>query len=117
VPSEPAERDRLGEAFQAMVLDAHGQALNDDEPEDQAVWTQATVISEALAGFVAMWGCHYGNLDAEVDRAQDALVHAIGGTVIEPGYHALREGTPITVAAIAHLIGWVTILEVPEEGV
>jgi hypothetical protein len=34
--------------------------------------------------------------------------------VQEPGVYALAVGTPITVAAIAHLIGWVTILEIPE---
>jgi hypothetical protein len=72
------------------------------------------VISEALAGFVTQWGCRYGNLDDAVDRAQMALVTSLGGTVLELGHYALREGTPITVAAIAHLIGWVCILEVPE---
>lgn len=30
------------------------------------------------------------------------------------GSYAVREGTPIIVAAIAHLIGWVTILDVPD---
>ena len=28
------------------------------------------VISEALAGFLTLWGCRYGNLDDEIDRAQ-----------------------------------------------
>jgi hypothetical protein len=37
------------------------------------------VISEALAGFLTLWGCRYGNLDDEIDRAQAALVTALGG--------------------------------------
>ena len=49
-----------------------------------------------------------------MDRAQAALVTALGGEVIEPGHFALREGTPITVAAVAHLIGFVCILDVPK---
>jgi hypothetical protein len=81
---------------------------------DEETFAHAVVISEALAGFVTMWGCRYGNLDEEVDRAQGALVTALGGEVGEPGVFFLREGTPLTVAAIAHLLGWVTILEVPE---
>jgi hypothetical protein len=43
-----------------------------------------------------------------------ALVTAMGGRVLEPGVYQLRVGTPLTVAAIAHRIGWVTMLEVPE---
>jgi hypothetical protein len=54
------------------------------------------------------------NFDDDVDRAQAALVSALGGIVREPGVYQLNAGTLITVAAIAHLIGWVTILEVPE---
>lgn len=109
--AEPAERDRLADAMLAELTEAPAASFDRDDPE---AYTQAIVMSEALAGFVTLWGCRYGNLDDDVDRAQDALVTAIGGTVIEPGYHLLREGTPITVAAIAHLIGWVCILEVPE---
>jgi hypothetical protein len=32
----------------------------------------------------------------------------------QPGVYALAVGTPITAAAIAHLIGWVCILDVEE---
>ena len=39
---------------------------------------------------------------------------ALGGVVQEPGVYALAVGTPITAAAIAHLIGWVCILDVEE---
>jgi hypothetical protein len=82
--------------------------------DDQEGFGQAVVISEALAGFVCQWGCRYGNFADEVDRAQAALVTALGGRVLEPGVYQLWVGTPLTVAAVAHLIGWVTILEVPE---
>jgi hypothetical protein len=34
--------------------------------------------------------------------------------VQEPGVYQLKVGTPITVAAIAHRIGWVCILDVEE---
>ena len=75
---------------------------------------QATIIAEALAGLIYHWGSRYHKLDGEIARAADVLVTALGGTLGSPGMYALREGTPITVAAIAHLIGWVTILEVEE---
>lgn len=38
----------------------------------------------ALAGFLTMWGCRYGHLDADIDRAQAALVTSLGGVVQEP---------------------------------
>ena len=74
----------------------------------------ALVISEALAGFVTGWGCRYETFDDDVHQAQAALVAALGGIVQESGFFQLAAGTLITVAAIAHLIGWVMILEVPE---
>ena len=81
---------------------------------DQEGFEQAVSISEALASFLAMWGCRYNNFDEEVSRAQAALVTSLGGVVRKPGVYTLATGMAITVAAIAHLIGWVTILEVPE---
>jgi hypothetical protein len=63
---------------------------------------------------LTLWGCPYGNLDDDVDRAQAALVTALGGVVQEPGVYALAVGTPITAAAMAHLIGGVCILDVQE---
>jgi hypothetical protein len=75
---------------------------------------QATIIAEALAGLLYHWGSRYRKLDSEIGKAVDVLVMALGGTLAQPGMYALREGTPITVAAIAHLIGWITILEVEE---
>ena len=81
---------------------------------DQEGFEQAVRISEALASFLAVWGCRYNNFDDEVGRAQAALVTSLGGVVREPGVYTLAAGTAIAVAATAHLIGWVTILEVPE---
>jgi hypothetical protein len=75
---------------------------------------QAIIIADALAGLVYHWGSRYRKLDGEVGKATDVLVTALGGTLAAPGMYALRHGTPITIAAIAHLIGWVTILEVEE---
>jgi hypothetical protein len=75
---------------------------------------QATVIAEALAGLIYHWGSRYHKLEGEISRAVDVLVTALGGALGSPGMYALRDGTPITVAAIAHLIGWVTILDVEE---
>jgi hypothetical protein len=74
----------------------------------------ATIIAEALAGLLYHWGSRYRKLDREVGKAVDVLVVALGGRLGEPGLYAIPERTPITVAAIAHLIGWVTILEVEE---
>jgi|RhiMetdeSRZDD1v2_1073273.scaffolds.fasta_scaffold3239860_1 hypothetical protein len=82
--------------------------------EDRVEEPQATIIADALAGLIYHWGSRYRRLDMEVGKAADALVTALGGTLGAPGMYALRDGTPITVAAIAHLIGWVTILDVEE---
>lgn len=103
-PSEPDERDRLADSLLMEMTMVPGAPIAED---DQEGFTQAVIMSEALAGFVTQWGCRYGNLDNEVGRVQAALVTALGGVVSEPGVYALAEGTPITVAAIAHLIGWV----------
>jgi hypothetical protein len=75
---------------------------------------QATIIAEALAGLIYHWGSRYRKLDAEIAKATDVLVMALGGSLRAPGMYALRHGTPITIAAIAHLIGWITVLEVEE---
>jgi hypothetical protein len=75
---------------------------------------QATIIAEAVAGLLYHWGSRYRKLDPEIGKAVDVLVMALGGILGQPGMYALRDGTSITVAAIAHLIGWVTILEIPE---
>jgi hypothetical protein len=63
---------------------------------------------------VTLWGCPYAKFGEDVTRAQAALVTSLSGMVQGPGVYALAVGTPFTVAAIAHLIGWVTIVEIPE---
>lgn len=110
-PADPGDRDCLANDLVMELIDVPGAPIADDDREG---FQQAVIISEALAGFVTQWGCRYGNLDEDRDRAQAALVTALGGQVMEPGIYALRDGTPITVAAIAHLMGWVCILDVPE---
>ena len=74
----------------------------------------ATIIAEALAGLIYHWGSRYHKLDPEIAKATEALVTALGGSLQAPGLYALRHGTPITIAAIAHLLGWATVLEVEE---
>jgi hypothetical protein len=110
-PTDVSLRDHLTEAF---VMACEEAGLMGEQTGDAEHSIQAVIIAEALAGFMTMWGCRYGNLDEEVDRAQAALVTALGGMVQEAGMYALPEGTPITMAAIAHLIGWVCILDVQE---
>jgi hypothetical protein len=110
-PADVTVRDHLADAF-LMACDDAG--LTGEQTGDAETSIHTVIIAEALAGFMTMWGCRYGNLDEEVDRAQAALVTALGGMVQEAGVYALPEGTPITVAAIAHLIGWVTVLDVED---
>jgi hypothetical protein len=110
-PAGPDDRDRLVNNLLMELTVVPGAPIAED---DQEGFAQAVVISEALAGFVCQWGCRYGNCADDVDRAQAALVTMLGGRVLEPGVYQLRLGTPLTVAAIGHLIGWVTMLEVPE---
>jgi hypothetical protein len=106
-PTDAAERDHLADRL-LMACDAFGFDVGAEDHQ------AAVVISEALAGFLTLWSGRYGNLDNDVDRAQAALVSALGGTVYDWGEYHLPIGTPITVAAIAQMIGWVTILEIPE---
>jgi hypothetical protein len=102
-----AERHHLADNF----LMACDEASFDVGAEDHHA---AVVISEALAGLLTLWSGRYDHLDEEVNNAQTVLVTALGGTVPERGVYQLTVGTPITVAAIAQLIGWVTMLEIPE---
>jgi hypothetical protein len=97
------------------VLHDAFEATEDDDENTEMIG-QIIILSEALAGFVTDWGCSYGNFDDVVDRAQPTLLSALGCVVHEAGVSRLKAGAPITVAAIAHLIGWVCILEVPELG-
>jgi hypothetical protein len=103
-----AERHHLADD----LLIACDEASFDVGAEDHHA---AVVISEALAGWLTLWSCRYDHLDEEVNDAQAVLVTALGGTVPERDVYQLTVGTPITVAAIAQLIGWVLMLDVPEE--
>ena len=103
-----AERHHLADD----LLIACDEASFDVGAEDHHA---AVVISEALAGWLTLWSCRYDHLDEEVNDAQAALVTALGGTVPERDVYQLTVGTPITVAAIAQLIGWVLMLDVPKE--
>jgi hypothetical protein len=107
-PHEVAERHHLADD----LLMACDEASFDVGAEDHHA---AVVISEALAGLLTLWSCRYDHLDEEVNDAQAVLVTALGGTVPELGVYQLAVGTPITVAAIATLIGWVLLLDVPAE--
>jgi hypothetical protein len=104
-------RDTLADEFLMACDEA---SLSGEQAGEAETSIQALIIAEALAGFLTLGGCRYGNLDVDVDRAQAALVTALGGVVHEPGVYAVPVGTPITAAAIAHLIGWVTALDVEE---
>jgi hypothetical protein len=110
-PADVTVRDQLADDVLMTCEDA---GLTGEQTGDAETSIQAVIIAEALAGFLTMWGCRYGNLDEEVDRAQAALVTGLGGVVHEPGVYAVPVGTPITAAAIAHLIGWVMILDIEE---
>jgi hypothetical protein len=107
-PTDAAERDHLANTL-LMVCDAFGFDVG---AEDHLA---ALVISEAIAGFLTLWIGRYGSLDNKVDRAQAALVTALGGTVYEWGEYHLPVGTPITVAAIAQMIAFVLILDLEEQ--
>jgi len=112
-PGDSDVRDRLANNLLIELTAVPEAPIAED---DQEGFEQAVIISEALTGFVTQWGCRYGGFADDVDRAQAALVSALGSVVHEPGVYQLRVGTPLTVAAIAHMIGWVCILHVPDEG-
>ena len=111
VPGDPEARDRLANTLLMELTLVPGAPIAE---EDLEAFSLAVVISEALAGFVTMWGCRYGNLDEDVDRAQAALVTALGVRCTNRASIPWRWAYRLTVAAVAHLIGWVMILEVPD---
>ncbi len=74
----------------------------------------ATVIGEALAGYLYGWGPRDQILADLIDRAQTALNEAAGGA----GHARVRwlpMGHQLTVSAIAHLLAWVLALECEAE--
>jgi hypothetical protein len=110
LPSKTWRRDIGDWEEYTHVADALRAACRQVEVEEP----HATIIADTLAGLIYHWGSRYRRLDAEIGKATDVLVTALGGTLRMPGMYALRDGAPITIAAIAHVIGWVTILEVVE---
>jgi hypothetical protein len=46
---------------------------------------QPSSSADALIGLVSHWGSRYGKRDAEVAKATDELVTALGGTLEQPG--------------------------------
>jgi hypothetical protein len=111
-PPDPVERGRLADL---MLIACKEAGLSGEHTGKAQSSVQAVIISEALAGFATQQGCRYSHLDDDVDRAQAALVTALGGVVHQLGVYQLAVGAPITVAAIAHLIAWVCLLEGTEE--
>ena len=73
----------------------------------------AAVIGEALAGYLGHWAGRYGNLDDDVERAQQVLTLALGlrtdGTV-----YTMREGE-VTADAIAQMLGRVLVVDLPAD--
>ena len=69
----------------------------------------ATVIAEALAGYLGHWAGRYGNLDDDVERAQQILTLALGLHTDSMGY-TMREGD-MTAAAIAQMLGRVLVVD------
>jgi hypothetical protein len=70
----------------------------------------ATVVGEALAGYLYGWGARDETVADMIDRAQAALNEAAGGA----GHARVRwlpMGHQLTVSAIAHLLAWVLALE------
>lgn len=71
---------------------------------------EATVIADALAGYLG----HWGNLDDQIEHAQQALTLALGN-VIRPPMHTVVEGQEVTPEAIATMLGWVLLVDLPED--
>lgn len=91
----------------ADQLTAACEAAGVDEPE-------ATVIADALAGYLGHWGSRWGNLDDEIERAQQALTLALGQHT-DGVVSTMREGQEVTPEAIAQMLGWVLLIDLPEE--
>jgi hypothetical protein len=74
----------------------------------------AVVIAEALAGYLGHWSDRYGNLDDQVDRAQQTLTLALSN-MTDGTVHTMREGQEVTPQAIAQMVGWVLLIDMPDE--
>lgn len=101
-PWDPAAQYRVADQITAAC-----EAAGIGEPE-------ATVIADALAGYLGHWGSRWGNLDDQIEPAQQALTLALGqatdGTV-----STFQEGQEVTVEAIAQMLGWVLLVDLPDD--
>jgi hypothetical protein len=73
----------------------------------------ATVISEALAGYLYGWKTRDEPLRELINRAQ-AVLNAAAGGVGDARLRWLPMGSPLTIPAIAHLLAWVLALDLDE---
>ena len=101
-PWDPADQYRVSDQLTAAC-----EAAGIEEIE-------ATVIADALAGYLGHWGSRWGNLDDQIEQAQQALTLALGqrtdGTV-----YTMREGQEVTASAIAQMLGWVLVVDLPAD--
>jgi hypothetical protein len=70
----------------------------------------ATVISEALAGYLYGWNTRDNPLRELINRAQ-AVLNAAAGGVGDARLRWLPMGSPLTIPAITHLLAWVLALD------
>jgi hypothetical protein len=101
-PWEPADQYRCADQLTAACA-AAGVAC----PE-------ATIIADALAGSLGHWSSRWGNLDDEIEHAQQALVLALGN-IVTPPLQTFREGQEVTAGAIATMLGWVLLVDLEED--
>lgn len=101
-PWEPADQYRCADQLTAACA-----AAGVGEPE-------ATVIADALSGYLGHWGSRWGNLDDQIERAQQALVLALG-QVTDGVLQTFEPGQEVTVEAIAQMLGWVLLVDLPED--
>ena len=73
----------------------------------------ATIIGEALAGYLYGWSSRYDRLEDMIGHAQAALNIGAGGEG-ENVLPFLRLEVRVTVPAIAHRIAWVLVLDLEE---
>ena len=66
---------------------------------------EATVVGEAVAGYLYGWGPREERLADRIDRAQAAL-HAAAGGAGDAHVRWLPMGRQLTVSDIAQLLGW-----------
>jgi hypothetical protein len=67
---------------------------------------EATVVGEAVAGYLYGWGPREESLAGRIDRAQAAL-HAAAGGAGDARVRWLPMGRQLPVSAITHLLAWV----------